>query len=118
MNTPEQLADYCESLAKEIDHTHFTHSLTEAAAELRRLAGEVANRNARALKGDEAMALREQHVDKIMALEAENKALKADAERYRAFIGQMCDETFDTWTTGYRMQQIAENIQAATKETP
>ena len=52
-------------------------------------------------------------------LNAENEALRKDAERYRHFINQMCDETFDTWTTGYRMQQIAENIQAAMqKETP
>lgn len=33
-----ELADYCEGLAREIDHSHFTHDLVGAAAELRRLA--------------------------------------------------------------------------------
>lgn len=33
-----ELAGYCEGLAREIDHSHFTHDLIAAAAELRRLA--------------------------------------------------------------------------------
>lgn len=35
-----RLANYCEELAKEIDHSHFTHDLLDAAAELRRLHAE------------------------------------------------------------------------------
>lgn len=34
-----------------------------------------------------------------------------DAERCKRFIDAMCEETFDTWTNGYRMQQVAMNIQ-------
>lgn len=30
----------------------------------------------------------------------------------QCFIDDMCNETFDTWSTGYRMQQIALNIKA------
>jgi hypothetical protein len=33
-----ELADYCEDLAREIDHSYLTHDLIAAAAELRRLA--------------------------------------------------------------------------------
>jgi hypothetical protein len=40
-----ELADYCESLAREIDHSHFTHDLIAAAAELRRLAAVEAERD-------------------------------------------------------------------------
>ena len=38
MSKAIELADYCDGLALEIDHTHFTGELTDAAAELRRLA--------------------------------------------------------------------------------
>jgi hypothetical protein len=38
---------------------------------------------------------------------------KKDAERCKRFIDAMCEETFDTWTNGYRMQQVAMNIQHA-----
>jgi hypothetical protein len=48
--------------------------------------------------------------------DGEIEALRADAARYRNFINDMCAETFDTWTTGYRMQQIALNIQAIAAE--
>lgn len=36
-----------------------------------------------------------------------------DAERCKRFIDAMCEETFDTWTNGYRMQQVAMNVQHA-----
>ena len=39
-------------------------------------------------------------------------ARDAQIARYQNFVEDMCNETFDTWTTGYRMQQIALNIQA------
>ena len=40
-----ELEDYCESLAREIDHSHLTHDLIAAAAELRRLAAVEAERD-------------------------------------------------------------------------
>lgn len=48
----------------------------------------------------------------LSLLERLEKAEK-DAERCKSFIVEMCDETFDTWTNGYRMQQTAMNIKAA-----
>jgi len=50
-------------------------------------------------------------------LRTELAAVRKDAERMRHFINDMCVETFDTWTTGYRMQQVAMNIKAAMEKT-
>lgn len=46
------------------------------------------------------------------------EAAQRDSARCHRFIDEMCNETFDTWTNGYRMQQVALNIQAAMKGTP
>lgn len=48
--------------------------------------------------------------DYLALLDRLEKAEK-DAERCKRFIDAMCEETFDTWTNGYRMQQVAMNIQ-------
>lgn len=50
-----------------------------------------------------------------MADELRSKLEKAekDAARCKRFIDEVCEETFDTWTNGYRMQQVAMNIKAA-----
>ena len=43
-----------------------------------------------------------------------------DLQRHKNFIEDMCNETFDRWTTGYQMQRIALNIKDSytAKETP
>jgi hypothetical protein len=79
----------------------------------------------------EAADALEAHVAEIERLEAlaggyanENLNLKAQLGaaqgqlvRSRNFVEDMCNETFDTWTTGYRMQQIALNIQSSAAPT-
>ena len=59
-----RLADYCDGLADEIDHSHFTDDLRSSAAELRRLSAVEAERD-------------------------EVEALRADAERSDARIGAL-----------------------------
>lgn len=49
----------------------------------------------------------------ILSLLDRLEKAEKDAERCKRFIDAMCEETFDTWTNGYRMQQVAMNIQHA-----
>jgi hypothetical protein len=52
-------------------------------------------------------------MDAILDLIERVEKAEKDAARCKQFIDAMCEETFDTWTNGYRMQQVALNIQHA-----
>lgn len=81
---------------------------TKLIAELR-LSAEIEAQN----KGSEIPDYEEYWMaaDAIEALLARLEKAEKDTERCKRFIDAMCEETFDTWTNGYRMQRVAMNIQ-------